>query len=239
MKGEKLFIVFTTLAIVIAMLYAPVFVKVSAQSEPKTIEAKALTDHECNTEEWHFVINQIDVESNAPASIHVIWANGSDAVLSLDKFTGGVAHYSTTSNLDSRVISAKAEIYASWDGEFNLSHGPCSIPTNTPTKTPTETETNTPTNTATNTATNTLTPTATSTGTVTVTPTPKFTATLTKTEVPKTPTLTGVPKTPTPQEPPLGGTDPRKSRGIVPFLLGSSLIFASGEFLLLRRRKTI
>lgn len=106
--------------------------------------------------------------------------------------------------------------------------------TNTPTST--DIPTNTPTNTATstNTPTDPATFTPSPTGTIIVTSTPKFTATNTKTDVPKTPDIT---QTPTPQEPPLGGTDPRKSGGVVPFLAGTSLILASGGFLLLRRKK--
>ena len=36
------------------------------------------------------------------ASITVKWANGATETVPLDKFTGGVAHYTTTSNLDPR-----------------------------------------------------------------------------------------------------------------------------------------
>lgn len=118
--------------------FAPVF----AEDALVQIDAKALNDHGCNTSEWHFVITQIDEEGNAPGSIDVTWANGNSATVSLDKFTGGVAHYSTTANLDSTVTSATAMIYSSWSGEFNLSHGPCGqTPTETPvvTETPTET----------------------------------------------------------------------------------------------------
>ena len=99
-----------------------------------------------------------------------------------------------------------------------------------------ESSTNTRTNTATstNTPTDPATFTPSPTGTIIVTSTPKFTATNTKTDVPKTQEIT---QTPTPQEPPLGGTDPRKSRGVIPFLAGASLILASGGFLLLRRNK--
>jgi hypothetical protein len=115
--------------------------------DTKTIHAKALSDHECNSTEWHFVINQIDEEAHAPSSIHVEWANGASADVSLDKFTGGVAHYVTTANLDSTVTSASAEIYSEWDGQFNLSHGPCPAePTDTPvpSDTPTPSVTVTP-----------------------------------------------------------------------------------------------
>ena len=98
--------------------------------------AKALTDHECDATEWHFVITQIDSAANAPATITVTWANGASEVVPLYKFTGGVAHYVTTSNLDSTVVSATADIYSGWSGQFNLSHGPCG-PTTPPTTPPT------------------------------------------------------------------------------------------------------
>lgn len=165
------------------------------------ISAKALDDHECNSAEWHFVITQIDDESNAPASIHVTWANGASADVALEKFTGGTAHYTTTLNLDSTVTSATANIYAGWSGQFNLSHGPCEVPTptptdtptntptptDTPTKTPTSTPTDTPTSTPTNTPTET--PTNTPTNTPTSTPTKEVTVTVTET-VTHTPTNT-------------------------------------------------
>jgi hypothetical protein len=106
--------------------------------DTKTIDAKALTDHECDSTEWHFVINQIDNAANAPAFITVTWANGDVEQVPLSKFTGGVAHYVTTSNLDSTVVSATAVISAGWSGQFNLSHGPCG-PSPSPSPSPTHT----------------------------------------------------------------------------------------------------
>ena len=52
------------------------------------ITAKALTDHGCDSTEWHFVITQIDDEANAPASITVVWANMRVEVVQLDKLHG-------------------------------------------------------------------------------------------------------------------------------------------------------
>lgn len=93
---------------------------------PAPISAKALDDHECDSTEWHFVINQINNADNTPGSIAVTWANGDTDEVPLDRVTpGGTAHYATTANLDSTVISATTDIYAGWSGEFNLSHGPC------------------------------------------------------------------------------------------------------------------
>src|SRR5688500_9291599 len=84
--------------------------RVSQTTGTIPIAAKALTDHSCNTTEWHFVINQIDVEANAPATINVVWDNGAVENVPLVKFTGGVAHYTTFSHLDARVTSATAVI---------------------------------------------------------------------------------------------------------------------------------
>ncbi|MGB9593059.1 MAG: hypothetical protein ACPL7R_02835, partial [Anaerolineae bacterium] len=87
-------------------------------SDTKVISAKALTDHECDDTEWHFVITQVADEASAPASIEVRWADGSVEIVPLWKFTGGTAHYATTLHLNSQVVSATATIYASWSGQF-------------------------------------------------------------------------------------------------------------------------
>jgi hypothetical protein len=105
----------------------------------QVIEAHALDDHECNSTEWHFVITGIVDGIEAPASIHVTWANGDSADVPLDTVTGEVAHYSTTLNLDSTVTSATAVIDDAWDGQFNLSHGPCGNGTTTTTEATTST----------------------------------------------------------------------------------------------------
>jgi len=94
----------------------------------QSISAKALNDHGCNAYQWQFVITQVDKQSDAPASVHVTWANGQSADVALSSFTGGVAHYVTTGNLGSTVTSATAQIYGDWSGQFNLSDGPCAPP---------------------------------------------------------------------------------------------------------------
>lgn len=95
------------------------------------ISAKALVDYECDSSEWHFVINQIDDESLAPASIQVVWDNDATEDVLLSKFSGHVAHFVTQSNLDATVTSATTPIYDGWSGQFNLSHGPCGPTTTT------------------------------------------------------------------------------------------------------------
>ena len=168
----------------LALVFAS-FAPVHAEEGVKTITCKALTDHECDSTEWHFVITQVESEASAPSSIHVVWANGVSADIPLDKFTGGTAHYATTANLDSVVVEATAVIYEAWSGQFNLSHGQCPEPTATPPveETATPTVTNTPpSETATPTVTNTP-PSETATPTVTGTP-PVETATPTVTNTP-------------------------------------------------------
>ncbi|KKL09891.1 hypothetical protein LCGC14_2561340, partial [marine sediment metagenome] len=158
-----------------------------ALQDTKVIHAKALTDHECDSTEWHFVITQISEESLAPDFIIVEFSGGLGQV-NRGAFTGGVAHYTLGTNLNGPVLDAWATIYAEWDGQFNLSHGPCVFPT--PTPTPTDDPTPTPTETP---------------GDPTPTPTQTPgdpTPTPTKTPVDPTPTPTS-----TPPKPPNGGPD--------------------------------
>jgi hypothetical protein len=118
------------LAVVIGVVVIPTATAV------QVVDAKALTDHECNATEWHFVINQLADDSLAPDTIHVEWSNGNDEDVPLDTVTpGGVAHYTTTANLDSTLTSATADLYDEWTGQFNLSHGPCNETTTTTTTT--------------------------------------------------------------------------------------------------------
>ena len=121
---------FRRLAVTLCVLIGGLLLATApAGAQPmKDISAKALTDHGCDSSEWHFVITQIESEDLAPASIFVSWANGASENVPLDKVTGGTGHYATTSNLDSTVVSATAVIYAEWGGQFNLSHGPCGDP---------------------------------------------------------------------------------------------------------------
>lgn len=101
---------------------------IAAVSGSMTISAKALTDYDCDSSEWGFGITGIDDPATAPASIQVTWANGKSETVPLDEVTGKRAHYRTTLNMDSVVTEATAEIFDTWEGQFNLSHGPCAPP---------------------------------------------------------------------------------------------------------------
>lgn len=152
METRTLFISLLLLDFALLFVFS---VGVVLANNAKVIHAKALDSHDCDSTEWHFVINQISSENLAPSSIRVTWANNVSENVLMWKFTGKVAHYVTVFNLGSTVTGASAEIYADWKGQFNLSHGPCSSPTPTPTFTPTSTPTATPTATPTDTPTST------------------------------------------------------------------------------------
>lgn len=191
---------FLVAAAVIALLSLIAASSVSADAgilggggeEPQTayVKPSSLESHDCDNTEWHFVINQVDVQADAPASIHVTWAGGHSEDVSLDEIAGGTAHYATTEYLDSAVTSASAVIYSSWGGEFNLSPGPCGLATSTSTKTSISTRTVTRTSTSTKTSTPTVTSTATPINTATWTATSTRTATRTSTRPAGTPTNT-------------------------------------------------
>lgn len=75
---------------------------------------------------WHFIINQIDSEANAPDTIQVTWSNGDVEDVPIAKFTGKVAHYNVTGTATHTLIdSATADIYDGWPGNFNLSSFEC------------------------------------------------------------------------------------------------------------------
>lgn len=194
-KKISLFVAIAVLAVMAGFLASP---KAVSADGLITISAKALTDHQCNSSEWHFVITQIDTLSHAPGSITVTWANGASQVVPRNAYTGKTAHYTTTANLNSTVTSAMTQIYSEWSGQFNLSHGPCGQPTGTPTATgtPPPTQTGTPPATGTPPPTQTSTPPATETSTppATETSTPPATET-------STPPAT---QTPPPTQPPTG-----------------------------------
>jgi hypothetical protein len=196
-------------------------------TQSKTIYAQALTDHDCNSDEWHFVITQVEPAANAPASIEVEWANGDTETVLLDDVTGKTAHYRTESNLDSTVVSATAVIYSGWSGQFNLSHGPCASPSPSPTKTETQTPTPTPTKTETETPTPTPSPTKSETHTPTPTPTPTVSATESTAAPTPTPTVSATESTaaPVPTAVP-AGMDPPGGGGSGAGLLG--LVLATG-----------
>ena len=97
------------------------------------ISAKALCDHDVNNSEWGIVITQVDAKEDAPASVHIEWDNGRSANVALTSYTGKTAHYVTTANLDANITSVTTNIYGTWSGQFNVSHGPaCQVKVDVP-----------------------------------------------------------------------------------------------------------
>lgn len=91
----------------------------------QTIHAGALSSHDCNEDEWHFVITQLTDETSPP-TIHVEWGDGTVSDLSLSKVSGKTGHYETTTSehLDTTVEQATTSVPTDWSGQFELSHGP-------------------------------------------------------------------------------------------------------------------
>ena len=85
----------------------------------------AATGHECVPTEWHWVMTQVNDINDSPEKISVTWANGQALEVPRTAYTGKVAHYATTLNLNSAVVNATTVAPAGWSGQFNLSHGPC------------------------------------------------------------------------------------------------------------------
>jgi hypothetical protein len=123
-RSRLVFLLRALAALVLVLASAPMATAAFA-GDTTQVSAKALTDHGCDSTQWHFVITGLDSDAQAPGNIAVSWADGGSATVALSRITGGVAHYSTTAHLDSTVTSATATIDAGWSGQFNLSSGPC------------------------------------------------------------------------------------------------------------------
>jgi len=97
-------------------------------NENISVKASTIVNPECEEDhpnEWHFLINKIDEGKTKPASIVVEWSDSIPSILYLEDSNSVNAHYRTTENSDSTVTNATAMIYDGWNGQFNLSHGPC------------------------------------------------------------------------------------------------------------------
>ncbi|MHB1261798.1 MAG: hypothetical protein ACYC2H_08795 [Thermoplasmatota archaeon] len=80
--------------------------------------------YECS-DRWFFVLNQFGGQA-APASIHVIWTDGSQEDVPLLKDTPAtLAQYATSLHPGFTIHSATANVPDSWKGQFNLSEGFC------------------------------------------------------------------------------------------------------------------
>ena len=82
-------------------------------------------DGQDNIESWNFVLNQWD-DGSKPETIHVVWDNGFEADIELDKDTKKTAHYNADNNTGDRVTEAYVVVYETFDGNLVLSNiEPC------------------------------------------------------------------------------------------------------------------
>ena len=86
--------------------------------KPVPVKESTLTDHGCDSEEWHFIINQLESNDLAPEKIYVTWENGASEEVLLSSVNLSTAHYYTSLNLDSPIVEAYTRIYADWSGQF-------------------------------------------------------------------------------------------------------------------------
>lgn len=221
---KRLFYILVALALVLILVLPTVSVYSSPNEcrEDKRIDASNVGgDYDCDSEEWHFVINQLDSDDLAPDKIYVTWENGDSAEVPLSSANQQMAHYYTSLNLDSPVTEAYTYIYVDWSGNFVISHGPCIFedPTETPVP-PTETPippTETP-----------IPPTETPVD-PTETPVEPTETPVDPTETPTEPTET--PKDPTPTLPSPGGGPPSsiangRGNGVIIFISGLTIMSA-------------
>ncbi len=119
----------TVIAVFLGSLFLGVTAAFSATVSAKqaTLEQQtSCTDSGGTITAWHFVINQIDSQADAPSYITVNWSNGDSEQVDMAKFTGKVAHYDVSGTSDHTLItSATADIYDGWSGQFNLSDVTC------------------------------------------------------------------------------------------------------------------
>lgn len=91
------------------------------QVEPHNMDAQQA---ECS-DRWFFVLNQFGGRT-APAAIHVVWTDGSEADVPLLKGTPAtIAQYATSANLGFTLHSVTANVPADWKGQFNVGEAPC------------------------------------------------------------------------------------------------------------------
>lgn len=77
------------------------------------------------SDRWFFVLNQFGGQP-APASIHAIWTDGSQADVPLLKDTPAtMAQYATSDHLGFTLRSVTANVPEGWKGQFNVAEGPC------------------------------------------------------------------------------------------------------------------
>jgi hypothetical protein len=120
----------TTLAIAIALAVASI-------AAAKTISQQN-SNVSCTSDEWLWVINQLQNSASAPASITVQLSGGGTIVVAASQVQNKNAHYALDPDdipAGQTPVGATASIYDSWSGNFVLSHcagSPSPAPSPTP-----------------------------------------------------------------------------------------------------------
>lgn len=108
-------------------------------SSPNSVDRTTWPTKEDCASEWHWVITGLDGEgfgsSDVPSVVTVTWSDNSTTNVAFDNISGSVAHYYESSvNLVQPYLTVKSAT-AVWPdptdvdayGNFNLSHGPCTV----------------------------------------------------------------------------------------------------------------
>jgi len=126
MKRTQFFIAAGILLSLTLIMTTPAYAQKIIHVREPTLEPDG---HECDTTEWHFIINGVDKnQSPIPAEITIYWSNGATETVALgEPVTATVLHFYSYSHLVDGVYptDATAVIYDAYGGNFNLSHGPC------------------------------------------------------------------------------------------------------------------
>jgi LPXTG-motif cell wall-anchored protein len=108
-------------------------------SSPNSVDRTTWPTKEDCASEWHWVITGLDGEgidsTDVPSVVTVTWSDNSTTNVAFDNISGSVAHYYESSvNLVQPYLTVKSAT-AVWPdptdvdayGNFNLSHGPCTV----------------------------------------------------------------------------------------------------------------
>lgn len=136
----------TTLSIAIALAVATISI-----ASQNISQRNATSDVNCTSNEWLWVINQLQNSSSAPASIQVLLSGGGSITVPLSQLQNKNAHYRLDPSdipAGETPVGATAVIYDGWSGNFVLSHcaaAPSPSPSPAPSPSPTPEPTPNPT----------------------------------------------------------------------------------------------
>ncbi len=90
----------------------------------KRLDASGLTNHKCSASAWEFTLKPV-ASGEAPATVAVVWADGSRERVALAGVKSKVATYRTTQSLGQIATKAWADVPNASGASFALASGPC------------------------------------------------------------------------------------------------------------------